>query len=77
MKIKIPKFVTGIIITLAGAAATAIPLIAPAGPYLMKLGIGVAGIGLAAKGVRAVREKSIATEVIWEHEKQIIDKMKG
>ncbi|HUT44011.1 MAG TPA: hypothetical protein VMW95_06715 [Desulfobacterales bacterium] len=75
-KIKIPKFITGALITVAGALISAIPILAPAGAAMVKVGTVAMAVGLAAKGVRAVQEKSIKPSVIFKNEKALLGKVK-
>jgi len=70
-EMKIPKLLTGIIVTLFGAAVTAIPVIAPAGAYIMKAGAATMIYGGAAKTIRKAKGGDML-----EHEKELLNKLK-
>ncbi len=58
-----------------GAAVTAVPVIAPAGAFIMKAGYVIMVAGGVAKVVRAAKEKSASSDVVFRHEKQLISKI--
>lgn len=68
---KIPKLLTGILVTLFGAAITAVPVIAPAGPFIMKAGAGLMLYGGVAKTIRKAKGGDA-----MEHEKELINNLK-
>ena len=73
--LKIPKLITGGLITLAGAAISTVPVIGAAGPVIMKVGGGVMAVGALDKGVRVVKKKSLSAAI--EHEKAVVDRVRG
>ena len=70
----IPKTAAGIGIILFGGASNFIPWIGPlVSPWIIKLGVGCAAAGIAAKAVRTAKEKS--TKNLFKNEKIAFNKL--
>ena len=71
---KIPKLLSGFLIAIAGALLNLVPTLVIVGTPMVKLGIATMAFGLAAKGIRSAKKKSL--NPFFEHEKALINKVK-
>jgi len=71
---RIPKFLGGIAVAVAGCAVGQVPFLQPVSAFMVKTGLGLSAAGLVAKGIRAAKApkgtKMVA--VVTEHERELI-----
>ena len=73
---KIPKLLSGFAIAIIGALLNSVSTLAIVGAPMVKLGIATMAVGLAAKGIRSVKKKSMNPFLLFQHEKALLDKVK-